>query len=169
MNAADLRTLVEYGRWARARMLDALDALTPEQYARAMGNSFDSVRDTVVHIYGAEWIWTARLDGESPAAFPTVGDLPDVATLRRAWAALDERVDRIVSSLDDAGAIRTIEYRTMSFGPAASTVAQILQHVANHGTYHRGQVTTMVRQLGAAAPKATDLIFFYRERASGST
>lgn len=168
MNAADIRTLVAYGRWARARMLDALGPLTPEQYARPLGNSFASVRDTVVHIYGAEWVWTARLEGESPTVFPTTGDLPDLTALRAAWTALDRRVDRILDALDDTGSQRTVEYRTMSFGPSASTVSQILQHVANHGTYHRGQVTTMVRQLGATPPKPTDLIFFYRERSAGS-
>jgi uncharacterized damage-inducible protein DinB len=41
---------------------------------------------------------------------------------------------------------------------------QMLQHVVNHSTYHRGQVTTMIRQLGAAPPQAMDLIAFYRER-----
>jgi uncharacterized damage-inducible protein DinB len=40
----------------------------------------------------------------------------------------------------------------------------MLQHVVNHGTYHRGQITTMLRQLGAEPPKSTDLIAFYRER-----
>jgi uncharacterized damage-inducible protein DinB len=42
----------------------------------------------------------------------------------------------------------------------------MLQHVVNHGSYHRGQVTTLLRQLGAPAPKSVDLIAFYRERAA---
>jgi uncharacterized damage-inducible protein DinB len=58
---------------------------------------------------------------------------------------------------------RVIEYRLMSGQPAASPLWQMLQHLINHGSYHRGQVTTMLRQLGRPAI-ATDLIVFYRGR-----
>jgi uncharacterized damage-inducible protein DinB len=61
---------------------------------------------------------------------------------------------------------RVIEYRLMSGQPGASPLWQMLQHLINHGSYHRGQVTTMLRQLGAAPPKSMDLITFYREQAA---
>ena len=67
MNHADLVTLLDFHYWARDRMLAAVDTLTPEQYTKDLGNSFKSVRDTVVHIYFAEWIWHARWMGTSPA------------------------------------------------------------------------------------------------------
>ena len=59
-----------------------------------------------------------------------------------------------------------IDYKSTAGVAGASVLWQMLQHVVNHSTYHRGQVTTMLRQLGAAPPKAMDLIAFYRERSA---
>jgi uncharacterized damage-inducible protein DinB len=72
----------------------------------------------------------------------------------------------LVERLGEAGVARPIEYRTTDGKSQAQPFWQMLQHVVNHGSYHRGQVTTMLRQLGAAPPKAMDLIAFYRERAA---
>jgi uncharacterized damage-inducible protein DinB len=52
----------------------------------------------------------------------------------------------------------------MSGEDARSVFSHMLQHLVNHATYHRGQVTTMLRQLGAPAPKSQDLIRYYREK-----
>ena len=68
MNVNDLRTLVDYHYWARDRLLDALEPLTAEQFTRDLGSSFKSIRDTVVHVYAAEWAWYMRWHGQSPAA-----------------------------------------------------------------------------------------------------
>ena len=68
--------------------------------------------------------------------------------------------------MGDAGVTRVFEYKLLNGQPGKSSFWQMLQHVVNHGSYHRGQVTTMLRQLGAAPAKSTDLITFYRERAN---
>jgi uncharacterized damage-inducible protein DinB len=59
---------------------------------------------------------------------------------------------------------RTIEYRDLRGHDQSDVLWQMLQHMVNHGAYHRGQITTMLRQLGAAPPKSMDMIAFYRER-----
>lgn len=163
MNARDVRTLLDYHYWARDRMLDAVGALTPEQFTRDLGNSFRSVRDTVAHIYGAEWIWYARWQGEAPAALPTPDTFPDVASVRQAWRDHEKRMRAYVDGLDDHGLERVNAYKLLSGQPGASVLWHMIQHVVNHATYHRGQVTTLLRQLGAAPPKSTDLITYYRE------
>ncbi len=53
MNLQDLRTLLDFHYWARDRVLDAVGALTPEQFTRDMGSSFSSIRDTLVHLCSA--------------------------------------------------------------------------------------------------------------------
>jgi uncharacterized damage-inducible protein DinB len=58
----------------------------------------------------------------------------------------------------------TIEYQDLRGDDQLDVLWQMLQHVVNHGTYHRGQITTMLRQLDAVPPKSMDLIAFYRER-----
>ncbi len=161
MNLDYLRLLLDFHYWARDRVLEAAGALTPEQYARPMGNSFSSVRDTLNHVYLAEWIWHERWNGISPTAFPSI-DLPDVDTLRRHWGELESKVRADIAGAGEAGIARVVPYALLSGAAGESTVWQIVTHVVNHATYHRGQVTTMLRQLGAAPGASTDLIAYYR-------
>ena len=71
-----------------------------------------------------------------------------------------------LDSLTDADAVRVIEYRAMNGSPGSSQIGQMVQHVVNHGSYHRGQLTTMFRQLGATPAKSMDLIGYFREQAA---
>ena len=68
-----------------------------------------------------------------------------------------------LASAGPEGPTRRFAYTLMSGAAGESTLQQMVQHVVNHATYHRGQVTTMLRQLGAAPPKSMDLIHFWRE------
>jgi uncharacterized damage-inducible protein DinB len=167
MTLAEVTTLLDYHYWARDRLLDAVETLTPEQLTRDMGSSFRSVRDTLVHLCQVEWIWHARWNGTSPAA-PLQEHLPerftDAASIRRLWSEHERAVRAFVEKLGEAGLSRTIDYRNMAGQPGRSAYWQMLQHLVNHASYHRGQVTTMVRQLGGTPAKSMDLIAFYRER-----
>ena len=168
MTLADLQTLVDYHYWARDRLLQAVEPLTTEQYTRELGNSFSSIRDTLVHLYGAESVWYGRWEGESPDGLPTADTFPDLAALRDAWHAQEQRIRALVHRFGEDGVNRVIEYRMFDGRPSAQPFCHMLQHVVNHGSYHRGQVTTMLRQLKAAPPRATDLIAFYRERGTAT-
>jgi uncharacterized damage-inducible protein DinB len=164
MTLNDLRTLLDYHYWARDQMLDAVEPLTPEQLTRDLGSSFRSIRDTVAHMYAAEWAWYSRWQGESPAGPLPLDRFADVPAIRQAWAQQEARVRGFVEGLGEDGIDRLFEYRLLNGQPGASLFWQMLQHLVNHASYHRGQVTTMLRQIGAAPPKSTDLITFYRER-----
>ena len=92
---------------------------------------------------------------------------PDVSTLRTAWKAHERNVRLLVDSLASTNELdRVFKYRTFDGQETESIFSHMLQHVVNHATFHRGQVTTLLRQLGAPAPKPQDLIRFYRERAT---
>jgi uncharacterized damage-inducible protein DinB len=167
MTLHEALTLLDYHYWARDRMLDAVEVLTPEQYTRDLGSSFRSVRDTVVHTYSAEWNWYSRWIGSSPTSMLDPTAFPDVDGLRIVWRSQEEKIRLFVASLGAAHELdRVFEYRLMSGEPAKSAFSHMLQHVVNHASYHRGQVTTMLRQLGATAPESQDLIRFYREHAA---
>jgi uncharacterized damage-inducible protein DinB len=168
MNPDDVRLLVDYYYWARDRMLDAVEQLSAEQFTQAMGSSFSSVRDTVAHLYSAEWIWCSRWRGESPTAMLAPELFPDAASLRAAWRQHETTFRELVDRLDPREVDRAIAYRTLAGQPSSSLVWQIVQHLVNHASYHRGQVTTMLRQLGAAPPRSTDLVTFHRERSAAS-
>ena len=162
MNLQELRTLLDYHYWARDRVLEAADRLTPEQWTRDLGSSFRSVRDTLAHAYAAEWAWCSRWQGESPTALVAADTLPDVATLRAKWTAVEADVRAVLDRLGEAGVTRVMAYTMINGDARESVFWHMLQHVVNHASYHRGQVTTMLRQLGAQPPQGMDLITFYR-------
>ena len=163
MDLSDLRVLLDYHYWARDRVLDAASALTPEQFTRDLGSSFKSVRDTLAHTYAAEWAWHSRWQGTSPTALLPADQFPDLASIRQQWTAHEAKMRGFLESLGSAGITRVIEYKTLNGQSGATPFWQMLQHVVNHASYHRGQVTTMLRQLGAQPAKSMDLIAYYRQ------
>jgi uncharacterized damage-inducible protein DinB len=158
--------LVEYHIWARERCLAAVGGLTPQQFMQSLGSSFDSVRDTLAHLCGADEVWLARWHGTSPASLPSPARFPDLASLRSAWVPIDVGLRAHVSGLDAEGLRRMVTYRAFNGQTATLPFWQLLQHVVNHGSYHRGQVTTLLRQLGTSPPAGMDLVAFHRERAA---
>jgi len=162
------RQLFDYNAWANARALDAAAQLSDEQFQKPLGSSFPSVRDTLVHICGAEWIWYERFEGRSPSAIPNDSSMQTVAALRAHWRPQGERLLDYVNGLTQGDLDRILDYRTLNFGSYQNPLWQSLQHLVNHGTYHRGQVTTLMRQLGAK-PILTDLMHFYHARSTAAS
>ena len=68
-----------------------------------------------------------------------------------------------VSGLDDTELDRVVRYRNFKGEDHASPLWQLMRHMVNHSTYHRGQITTMLRQLGHEAV-STDLVVYYRQQ-----
>jgi uncharacterized damage-inducible protein DinB len=163
MTPDEIVQLYEFDAWANRRIAEAAAKLTPDQFTRDLGSSFRSVRDTLVHILGAQWVWLERWQGRTPAGLPQAADFTTMESVLSRWAEVERDLLAYVRTLtpQDIAAVR--EYKTLSSGVVRNPLWQALQHVVNHGTYHRGQLTTMLRQLGAA-PVSTDLIVFYRER-----
>jgi len=168
MNLQDLNTLLDYNYWARDRMYEVLEPLTPEQATRDLGGSFGSIHDTVAHLYAAEIVWYSRWQGESPMSLITGDAFTDLAAIRRAWLEHETKMRAFVNEIGEAGIGRIFEFRMFSGQPTASPFWQMLQHLVNHGSYHRGQVTTKLRQLGAGPAKSLDMIAFYRSQGLGA-
>ena len=164
MTYGDVSLLVDYNYWARDRLFEALAALTPEQFTRPLGNSFSSIRDTIAHICDAESIWLRRWRGEQPQGFQNSDRIADLAAAREEWVGLEREMREMVEALGPEGVERLIHYKDLRGAPRSDVFWQMLQHVVNHGSYHRGQVTTMLRQLGAAPARYMDLIVYYREK-----
>ena len=165
MNIDDIRLLYDFNTWANHRTIEACATLAPEQFTRDLASSFRSVRDTLAHIYGAEWIWLERWHGRTPSALPSAADFPDLESVRRRMVEIDRNLVDFAASLNADDLHRVVQYKTVAGAANAQPLWQMLQHLANHSTYHRGQVTTLLRQLGAKAI-STDLLAFYRERAT---
>jgi uncharacterized damage-inducible protein DinB len=164
MTVDDLKTLLDFHFWARDRVLAAAANLTPEQFTRDLGSSFKSVRDTLVHLYSADWSWYHLWQGAFPASLPSSDQFPVLDALRGAWTTHESTMRAFVHSLGEADVHRVVEYRLPNGLTSAFPLGHMVQHVVNHGTYHRGQLTTMFRQLGVEPSDSMDLIRYYREQ-----
>jgi uncharacterized damage-inducible protein DinB len=165
MTPDQAQLLFKYDAWANTRILDCCSSLTAEQFTRSLGSSFSSVRDTLAHIMGAQWVWLERFNGRLPAGLPKATEYEDLRGLHARWNETEQALLAYVSGLSATDLARNFEYRDLKGNFHSNLLWQTLQHLANHGTYHRGQVTTLLRQLGAQ-PVSTDLIAFFRERAT---
>jgi uncharacterized damage-inducible protein DinB len=168
MSPLEMQQLFEYNAWANRRSLSVAEKLTLEQFLQPMGSSFSSVRDTLAHIYGVERVWLERFRGISPPAIPRADQFNDVASLRESWLKFEPELLTYVGGLSQYDLDRVMEYKTLRFGEYRNPLWQSMLHLINHGSYHRGQVTTLLRQHGVQ-PVLTDLIHYYRERSTGST
>src|ERR1700745_3861740 len=169
MNKDDIQLLYEYDRWANNRVFEAASALSVEQFTRDLGGSFRSVRDTLVHILRGEWgsraYWRqpsntarfltdlrTRLDNLfHPDAFPSV------AAVRLKWAEIEKEQNEVVNRLHEEAPAKKRPFRKKEV-----SLRHLMQHLANHSTYHRGQIALMMRQLDAE-PVATDFHVFLTE------
>jgi uncharacterized damage-inducible protein DinB len=161
----EIRDLYEYNAWANHRILAAVAGLPPEQASRDLGSSFPSIRATLAHVLSAEWIWLTRWRGTSPTRIPDSWELSTLQALEAQWTAVEAELKVFVDGLTEEACFRTLEYQDTKGTRFAAPLWQLLRHVVNHSTYHRGQVVTMLRQLGAEGV-ATDLVRFHRERAN---
>ena len=159
MNKKDIQLLFAYNRWANAQILDAASHLSPQQLIRDLSTSHHSVQQTLTHILAAEWIWLMRCEGISPKALLDPGDFPSLDSLRGKWAEVEQGQKKLVDELDDKSLERIIPYTNTKGERWEYPIGEILQHVVNHSSYHRGQVTGMLRQLGAEAVMTDFLVY----------
>jgi uncharacterized damage-inducible protein DinB len=155
-------THLRYHRWATERVLDEINAMPAEQLAKDLKGSFPSIYDTLAHIYQADAIWWDRLSGRVTGTrddYPAPGCTWE---LKEAWMTLHDKMIDWAMGLSDEDWLRQMSYKTLSGMSMVTPVWEMVLHVVNHGSYHRGQVTTMIRQLGSK-PVNLDLIGFYRE------
>ncbi|HKF21425.1 MAG TPA: DinB family protein [Candidatus Angelobacter sp.] len=163
MDLDDIRQLYDYNRWANQRTLGAAARLDKGTFVRPMGNSFSSVRDTLSHILSAEWIWLERWNGISPTALLDPAIFPTADSLKARWQTVEQDCSRFIQSLTPARLKENLAYLNRAGQRYEYPLWQQMVHVVNHSSYHRGQVTTLLRQLGAQ-PVATDFLEYYDER-----
>jgi len=164
MDLESIRTLMDHHYWANHRVLDALSALSPEQFTRELTHSFASIAATVAHMINAEAVWLGRILGE-PLRVTQPEEIPDAGTATAAWGITEQHMRALVGGLDEAGMGRVMRFTNKAGKEYADPLWVVLLQLFSHGTYHRGQLTTLIRQVGAQ-PVSTDYIIYHRERSA---
>lgn len=159
MTADEARLLYAYNRWANERVLQAVAALSDDQLQRDLGSSFRSVWQTLVHVVWGEWLWLGRwLEwAQGPGSDPR--GCRDLERLRERWMTLMDQQHSFLGHLTDPRLQRSLTYENPPGVAWTYPLGQMLQHVVNHSTYHRGQVATMLRQSGVAVLPTDFLVY----------
>lgn len=159
ISADTLRLQLDYSAWATERLLGAAASLSLEELTRDFQTADKSVLGTLAHIFAADRLWLSRVLGQPPAAFITPEDRA-LALLLAEWPALHRRWRDWMRDLNDASVERTISFQDLRGRPQANQVWQIVLHVVNHATHHRGQVAGFLRAMGHTPPPV-DLMLYY--------
>ena len=162
----EIRGLVDYVDWANARTVEAAGLLSEAQLQQEIPSSFPSVLATLQHMFASEAVWLRRWLGSSPAGWPADLQPETIALLEARWADVARDRQTWLAGLSDDDLRRDFAYVNLRGEHYSQPLAEQIRHVVNHATYHRGQVVTMLHQLGASAVN-TDLIAFYRSRPAG--
>ena len=152
-----------YNRWANARLYDEAARLPDNARRRDLGLFFKSLHGTLNHLLVADRVWLRRLTGEGPE--PTrLNEIlfEDFAALRAAREAEDARIIRFVDGLAEVDFATTFEYRTLGGKANAQRRCDVLAHVFNHETHHRGQAHAALTILGVPEPAPLDLLAMQR-------
>ncbi|MBI4304703.1 MAG: DinB family protein [Chloroflexi bacterium] len=166
MKAGEIRDLYEYNYWANGKVLDAAARVKNEEFIAPAGMNYMSLRGTLAHILGAEWVWRTRCqEGKSPAALPRQEDFKDLATLRSRWKYEEGAMRSYVGGLTDADLERLVTYRSTEGVEYRAVLWKILAHVVNHGTQHRSEAAVRLTELGAS-PGDLDFIMLARTKAT---
>lgn len=151
----DVAKLFAYGRWANALLFETVEGLTRDEFLQQVGGSFGSVQGTLAHLYGADWVWLERFHGRSPRALPGAEELTALPTLRSRWNKVEDDLRVFAEGLTPERLAQPLSYVSFKGDPFTYPLGETLTHLVNHGTYHRGQVVTLLRQLGKS-PASTD-------------
>jgi len=161
VSADTLRLHLDYSAWATNKLVGVAASLKEEELTRDFKTSDKSVLETLVHVFAADRIWLARIHGNSPTIFVNPEDR-DFSALQKAWPSLQQQWKEWAAPLSNDSVLSRIPYRDLKGNPWEQPLWQILLHVVNHGTHHRGQASGFLRAMGHQPP-ALDLIAFYRE------
>ena len=160
ISVAALQLHLAYTAWATRGLVESAGRLSHEELTRDFGTADKSVLGTLVHILGADRIWLARLLGEPQPPYATDGDY-SLASLENKWPAIHEGWRQWAAGLTDGDTSRVVSYSDLRGNPWRQPLWQLVLHVVNHGTHHRGQVSGFLRAMGHVPPKL-DLIQYYR-------
>ncbi|MFN7924470.1 MAG: DinB family protein [Bryobacteraceae bacterium] len=162
VTAAALRTHLDYSAWASRRMVEAIRDLPEAELTRDFGTADKSILGTLVHVFAADRVWLDRVLGNTPQTFLVPERDVKLEVLINEWPAIYDRWKAWAANLTDANVLAKAAYRDLKGNPYETPLWQILLHVVNHGTHHRGQAAGFLRTLGHKPPPL-DLIFYYRE------
>jgi len=161
MNRTDyFQQLHDYSCWANQRYLAVAERLTDEQLHRMQGHSWGDVHALLVHMLSSEWVWLQRWQGSSPKGHLDKADFPTLDALKARWAEQEAEMRGFIGTQTDESLQAAITYANFSGETFSVPLWQMLMHVANHETHHRGELAAMFALMDVPHPEEEVIQYF---------
>jgi uncharacterized damage-inducible protein DinB len=168
MNLADVKEMFDYNAWANRRTFEAAAKVSAGDYHKDLKSSHGSLHGTLAHLVGAEKVWLERWLNPGSKPSIKIEDASSPEDLQTIWEELNARREKFIASLTEEKLHGTITMYALSGAAYTHAYVEMMQHLVNHSTYHRGQIAGMMRQLGSQ-PATTDWILYRRQVSKQST
>ncbi len=155
--------LARYNIWANNIVSSWFNRINDQQWEQPLVSSFENIAATALHIAGAETIWLERLNNvESPVWLPATfkGNKTEMVDV---WKKASSSLEKFVGQFDETKMGNILRFTRLNGEVQEMPHYQVLAHVFNHSSYHRGQLVTLLRQVGFTEVGSTDLLAFYRK------
>lgn len=162
MDKPYFKEIAKSNLWANELVIGWLGNISDEQWEYEVISSFNSIRETVLHVVSAEHAWHQRLLNAQNIAWllsEFKGSKEDAIIL---WKTQSENLYHFVENFD-GDLNQKLTFKRLNGDEYSMPIYQVLAHIFNHSTYHRGQLVTMLRQVGFTQVGSTDLLTYFRE------
>jgi uncharacterized damage-inducible protein DinB len=153
---------LNYSAWATGKIVEMLQNVDEALWDKEVISSFPTIRKTLYHIWDAEVIWYERMKGGEVMVWPSTTFNGSNEEFLKLYLAHSNELAAFITTKDTAFLESKINYKNMKGIEYSTPVEEILFHLVNHGSYHRGQLITMLRTLGFTQIVNTDLIAYVR-------
>jgi uncharacterized damage-inducible protein DinB len=152
--------LAEYNIWANNIVISWLQQIDETQWQQPIVSSFKSIEQTVLHIVSAEYAWYLRMSNKE---FKWIGNefKGSKEELIQQWKNASDSLEEFVKNMEEEKLEHSLTFTRLNGEVNTKQFYQMIAHVFNHSTYHRGQIVTMLRQVGFEKISSTDLLGFY--------
>ncbi|HEV3121245.1 MAG TPA: DinB family protein [Isosphaeraceae bacterium] len=155
--------LFDYLRWADRMMLAAASGLSAEEYYKARGVSLGSIHNLMVHLMAAERLWLERWRGSSPRRVENQDDHPTREALEARWPQVHAELLEFVGRQNAESLAKPVAFKSTTGEASTIPLGQLMIHVVDHGSYHRGQLNSMIKQAGGQ-PAPAFYVTYQRQR-----
>lgn len=153
-----IKNIFLYNQWANEKLFAAIPAVLADV---EINSSFNSIRKTVYHMWDAETVWLERITNKPPTPWPASAEY--IGTFEESFVKIKEQENNYIKFIEGTDLSERVYYKNLKGDEFSNSYFEVLSHVANHSTFHRGQLVTMLRQVGVTQIPSTDLIAYYRK------
>jgi uncharacterized damage-inducible protein DinB len=153
---------LSYSVWANETLGAKLKTLDESIIHREVKSSFPSIHKTIMHIWDAQIVWLKRFQGTSLSDWPSKEFKGTTSDLLNGLVQSSRDIQQFIAGKGETFVNSKLKYKNLKGDSFEDPIDYLLHHIVNHGTYHHGQITTMLRELGITDPPGTDIIVYWR-------